>query len=167
MAVAVASFSTIVTRSPRTGCGDGGATAGGVPGGKRPRSSRSRCTAVRAVTAAQSDDDVVSRVVRPIEVPDIVQRDRLDRLHGAGGQVAVGRAGEDLLVQHRLAQLFVAGIAEHVLQVVQHVALQAVEILLLEGRRQRRLDEQRVVVLQVVPVDAPEMTVISAVTDDE
>ena len=71
-----------------------------------------------------------------------------------GGNVPVGRAGEDRLIQDRLGQFLVAGVAESVFQVVDRLALDPVEIFLAESGREDRLDQQRIVFRQVVLVDA-------------
>ena len=68
-----------------------------------------------------------------VEDPDIVQRDALQALDVPGGNVPVGRAGEDRLIQDRLGQFLVAGVAEAVFQVVDGLALDAVEVFLAEA----------------------------------
>ena len=152
MAVAGASFSTIVTCRPRIGAAEA-RRRGGTPGGSGQVGADLPQQA-GVVSAAQAQDHVVAGVMLAVEAPHVVERYAAQALDPSGGDVSVRRAGKNRLVQHRLGEFLVAGVAEPVFQVVDCSAPDPIEVLLAEGRHEDGLHQERIIFAQVVLVDA-------------
>ena len=108
----------------------------------------------RVVASPETDDEIVFRVIDPVEAAHVIESDIPDARHKPGRDVAVRRPCECGVVQDRFSQLFVARVAERVLQVVQRLALDPVEVRLGECRSGHCVEKQRIIVRQIVPVDA-------------
>ncbi len=106
------------------------------------------------VAAAQGHGGVVARVVGGVEAPDVVERDRLEALDGAGDGMAVRRALVDERGERRLAEVLVGGVAQRVLEVVLEVGLEALEVVFVEGRLEVGVGQQIEEEVDVVEVGA-------------
>ena len=102
--------------------------------------------------SAQRHHRVVAGVPGSVELLDVIDGDRLQTLHRPLGWVGVAGASVDGVLERRLAELLVGGVAQRVLEEVDGVALDPFEIRIVESRQQIGIGEERVIRLEVVPV---------------
>ena len=105
-------------------------------------------------SAADADDHVIPREIRSVEFFDMIEGDRLDALDKADFGMGVRRTFEDHLVKRLLAEGFVVRVSERFLDKIQSIALDAIEVLLLERGVQDCLREELKIIFQIVLVNA-------------
>ena len=81
----------------------------------------------------EGDHSITLQVVGSIKPADVVESYRLEPGNGAGRGMAIGSPFEDEVGERRLAELFVRGEAQSLLEIVQLVGAQALEIVFIEG----------------------------------
>ncbi len=136
------------------GAGPGRWNAGGGAGGKPGQIGAELGDRGGVVAATDPQYDAVAGEMLAVEAADVLHGDASHAGQRSLGNVTVRGAGKDRVIEHGLSQLFVAGVAKRVLEVVERIAPEPLEVFLPEGRLEDRVEQQGIVGLEVVFMDS-------------